>query len=181
MNRLWELYSTFFRVGGLTFGGGMAMLPLLKREVVDNKHWTTEEELLDIYAIGQCTPGIIAVNTSTYIGYQQKGLSGAIAGTLGMITPSILIISLVATILNRFIDLPIVLHALSGIRIIVCALMLHTVISLARTGVKNALGGLIFLSGFLLATFTPVPTILLVFCAAVIGIFTGVRKEGSAS
>ena len=181
MNQLVDLYLTFLRVGGLTFGGGMAMLPMLKREIVENKHWTTEEELLDIYAIGQCTPGIIAVNTSTYIGYQQKGIPGAIAGTLGMITPSLAIITLVATILKQFIEYPIVLQALSGIRIVVCALMFNTIVSLAKAGIKDTLGVFLFLSGFLLATFSPVPTILLVVAAAVIGIATNIRKEKPAS
>ena len=82
IKKLWELYVTFLRVGGLTFGGGMAMLPMLKQEVIEKKGWTTEEELLDIYAIGQCTPGIIAVNTSTYIGYEQAGILGAISSTI---------------------------------------------------------------------------------------------------
>lgn len=177
MKKLMELYWAFFRIGGFTFGGGTAMLPMLKREVVEKYHWSTEEELLDIYAIGQCTPGIIAVNTATYIGYQQKGLLGSIFGTLGMITPSIIIISLIATILKSFMDLPIVLHALAGIRIAVCALMIQTVYSLAKVGIKNKLGAIIFLAGFLIATFTPVPTILLVVVAAVIGIITTLRKE----
>lgn len=181
MNQLIDLYLTFLRVGGLTFGGGMAMLPMLKREVVENKHWTTEEELLDIYAIGQCTPGIIAVNTSTYIGYQQKGIPGAIAGTLGMITPSLVIITLVATILKQFMEYPVVLHALSGIRIVVCALMFNTIISLAKAGIKDKLGIFLFLTGFLLATFSPIPTILLVVTAAVIGIVTNIRKEKHVS
>ncbi len=176
MKQLFELYFAFLRIGGLTFGGGMAMLPMLKREVVEKYGWSTEEELLDIYAIGQCTPGIIAVNTATYIGYQQKGVPGSIFSTLGMITPSIIIITLIATILKNFIDLPIVLHALAGIRIAVCALMLQTVYSLAKTSIKNKLGLLIFLIGFLTATFTPVPTILLVILAAGIGIITYTRK-----
>lgn len=180
MNQLLELYFTFLRVGGLTFGGGMAMLPMLKREVVENKHWSTEEELLDIYAIGQCTPGIIAVNTSTYIGYRQKGIPGAVFGTLGMVTPSLVIITLVATILKQFMDDPAVLHALSGIRIVVCALMFHTIFSLAKAGIKDALGALLFLTGFLLATFSPVPTILLVLFAAAAGILVTVRKEKTA-
>lgn len=181
MNQLFDLYLTFLRVGGLTFGGGMAMLPMLKREIVENKHWTTEEELLDIYAIGQCTPGIIAVNTSTYIGYQQKGIPGAIAGTFGMITPSLVIITLVATILKQFIEYPIVLHALSGIRIVVCALMFNTIVSLAKAGIKDSLGVFLFLAGFLLATFSPIPTVLLVVAAAAIGILTRIRKEKRAS
>lgn len=177
MKKLLELYAAFFRIGGLTFGGGMAMLPMLKREVVEKKHWSTEEELLDIYAIGQCTPGIIAVNTSTYIGYQQGGIPGAVFGTFGMVSPSIIIISLVATILNQFMTNVWVLHALSGIRIVVCALMINTVISLAKTGIKDKLGFFLFLAGFLLATFSPIPTILLIICAAVIGILVNVRKE----
>lgn len=177
MKKLLELYCTFFRIGGLTFGGGMAMLPMLKREIVEKYGWATEEELLDIYAIGQCTPGVIAVNTSTYIGYQQGKLVGSIFATLGMISPSLIIISLIASILKEFMALPIVLHALAGIRITVCALMLNTVFSLMKSGIKDNLGVLLFLFGFLLATFTPIPTILLVVCAAVIGIFVKLRKE----
>lgn len=177
MKILWELYSTFFRVGGLTFGGGMAMLPMLKREVVEKKKWATDEEILDIYAIGQCTPGIIAVNTSTYIGYQQGGLAGAVFGTLGMVTPSVIIICLIASILSQFMDNPTVLHALAGIRVAVIALMINTVISLAKTGIKDKLGFLLFLAGFLLATFSPIPTIALVLLAAAIGIIVNVRKE----
>ena len=172
MKKLLELYCTFFR-----FGGGMAMLPMLKREIVEKYGWATEEELLDIYAIGQCTPGVIAVNTSTYIGYQQGKLVGSIFATLGMISPSLIIISLIASILKEFMALPIVLHALAGIRITVCALMLNTVFSLMKSGIKDKLGVLLFLFGFLLATFTPIPTILLVVCAAVIGIFVKLRKE----
>lgn len=177
MKKLLELYCTFFRIGGLTFGGGMAMLPMLKREIVEKYGWATEEELLDIYAIGQCTPGVIAVNTSTYIGYQQGKLVGSIFATLGMISPSLIIISLIASILKEFMALPIVLHALAGVRITVCALMLNTVFSLMKSGIKDKLGVLLFLFGFLLATFTPIPTILLVVCAAVIGIFVKLRKE----
>lgn len=181
MKKLWELYVTFFRVGGLTFGGGMAMLPMLKKEVIEKKGWSTEEELLDIYAIGQCTPGIIAVNTSTYIGYQQAGIIGGIFGTLGMVTPSLIIITLIATILNRFITEPLVVHALSGIRVAVCAMMLNTVVSLAKAGIKDHLGALLFLAGFLLATFSPIPTIVLVVCAAAVGILANIRKEKAQS
>ena len=181
MNKYWELYFTFLKIGGLTFGGGMAMLPMLKREVVENKGWSTEEELLDIYAIGQCTPGVIAVNTSTYIGYQQGGIMGSAAGTLGMITPSLIIITLIATVLKQFMDYPAVLHALSGIRVVVCAVMFNTVLSMAKAGIKDLLGTFLFLAGFLLATFSPVPTVILVLCAAVTGILTTVRKEKKAS
>ena len=83
MKELWTLFWTFAKMGVMTFGGGMAMLPILQREVVENKHWATEEELTDYYAIGQCTPGIIAVNTATFIGQKYKGIAGGIVATLG--------------------------------------------------------------------------------------------------
>lgn len=170
MKKIIELYTTFLKVGGLTFGGGMAMLPMLKREVVEKRQWVTEEQILDIYAIGQCTPGVIAVNTSTYIGYQQGGILGAIAGTLGMVTPSLIIISLIATILNKYIHYPAVLHALSGIRIVVCAMMLNTVVAMIKSGVRDKLGAVVSLSVFLLATFSPLPTAVLVLMAALTGL-----------
>ena len=103
MRKLWKLFKLFFKVGLFTFGGGYAMLPLLKAEVVDKRRYLSEEELLDLYSIGQCTPGIIAVNVATFIGYQQARIKGAIVATLGMIMPSIIIITLVASVLGHFI------------------------------------------------------------------------------
>ena len=165
-----DLYISFFKIGGLTFGGGLAMLPMLQREVVKKHGWGTEEELLDIYAIGQCTPGIIAVNTATYVGYQQAGFLGSVAGTLGMVSPSLIIICLVASILNNFIHMPVVLHALAGIRIVVCALMLNTVFTMAKKGIIDKLGALVFAIAFLLACFTPVPTAVVIVLAGLTGI-----------
>lgn len=165
-----DLYISFFKIGGLTFGGGLAMLPMLQREVVKKHQWCTEEELLDIYAIGQCTPGIIAVNTATYVGYQQAGFLGSVAGTLGMVSPSLIIICLVASILQNFIHMPAVLHALAGIRIVVCALMLNTVFTMAKKGIIDKLGALVFVTAFLLACFTPVPTALVIVLAGLTGI-----------
>ena len=104
MKEYLELYWAFFRIGGLTFGGGLSMLPMLKYELVEKKKWVSEEQLLDCYAVGQCTPGIIAVNTATYVGYLKKGLSGAIWGTAGMISPSILLITTLCLFLNNFMD-----------------------------------------------------------------------------
>ena len=170
MRKLLDLYISFFKIGGLTFGGGLAMLPMLKREVVENHGWVTEEEVLDMYAIGQCTPGIIAVNTATYVGYRQGGLAGGLCATLGVISPSVVIICLVASILKNFIHLPAVLHALSGIRIVVCALMIQTVITMARKGIVDKLGILLFLAAFLLACFSPVPTAVIIIASAATGI-----------
>lgn len=177
---LGELYMSFFRIGGLTFGGGLAMLPMLKREVVEDRKWCTEEEVLDMYAIGQCTPGIIAVNTATYVGYKQAGFMGGLCATLGVISPSIIIISLIASILQNFIHLPAVVHALAGIRVVVCALMINTVITMVKKGVVDKLGAVLFAGGFLLACFTPVPTAVIIILAGAIGVIakrTGRRNQ----
>lgn len=170
MNEYLQLYLAFLRIGGLTFGGGLAMLPMLKYELVEKKHWITEEELLDCYAIGQCTPGIIAVNTSTFVGYKRKGISGGIVSTLGMITPSLIIITLIAYCLQTFIDNVWVQHALMGVRAVVCALMLNTVLTLAKKSLKNAFCVLICAGAFLLAMFTDIQLVFIVLIAAAVGI-----------
>ena len=171
MNEFWQLYVVFLRIGGLTFGGGLAMLPMLKYELVEKKNWITEEDLLDCYAIGQCTPGIIAVNTSTYVGYKRKGVMGGIGSTMGMITPSVVIITLVAICLQAFIENVWVQHALMGVRAVVCALMLNTVVTLAKKSLKNAFCFVVCAVAFLLAMFVDIPTVCIVILAAVVGIF----------
>lgn len=118
-----ELFSTFAKIGTFTFGGGYAMLPLIQKEVVEKKKWASEEEIMDYYAVGQCTPGIIAVNTATFIGYYQKGILGGIVATLGIVFPSIVIILFIAGFLQNFSDLAVVQHALAGIRVAVCVLV----------------------------------------------------------
>lgn len=175
-----ELYISFFKVGALTFGGGLAMLPMLQREVVTDRGWCTEEEILDMYAIGQCTPGIIAVNTATYVGYKQAGFFGGVFATLGVISPSIVIISLIASILQNFIHLPVVVHALAGIRVVVCALMMNTVFTMAKKGIVDKLGGVLFAGGFILACFTPVPTAMIIVLSGIIGVIAK-RKGGKKS
>ncbi len=177
MKTLWELYQAFFRIGLLTFGGGYAMLPMLKREVVERYGWITEEEMLDVYAIGQCTPGIIAINTATYIGYKQKGILGGIVASIGEVTPSWGIILLIASVLKNFMDYTVVQHAFVGIRIAVCALILTTVLQLVRKGIKDWIGACLFLGAVLLAMFTPISTISIIAIAAVLGVIIEKVKE----
>ena len=110
MKELLELYMAFFRIGGLTFGGGLTMLPMLRHELEEKKGWVTEDEMLDYYAVGQCTPGIIAVNVATFVGFKRKGVLGAIFSTLGMVSPSVVIISILATFLDAFMSNQIVAH-----------------------------------------------------------------------
>ena len=137
MSVLWDLYRSFFMIAALTFGGGYAMLPMLEREIVAKHAWATQEEILNYFAIGQCTPGIIAVNTATFVGYRQKGIPGGIVATLGVISPSVVIIVLIAMLLEHFMDILWVQHAFAGIRVAVCALIVSSVIKLIKSGVKK--------------------------------------------
>lgn len=165
-----DLFFTFARIGAFTFGGGYAMLPMLQSEIVNKKHWATEDDLLDYFAVGQCTPGVIAVNTASFIGYYKKGIPGCICATAGVIAPSIVIILVIATLLTNFADLPVVQHALAGIRIAVCVLILQAVIKLFKSGVKDRVGIVVFAAALILAVFDVVPTIAVVIAAAVAGI-----------
>lgn len=167
---LWDLFCTFAKVGVMTFGGGYAMLPILQREVVDKKGWATEEELMDYFAIGQCTPGIIAVNTATFVGQKLKGIAGGIAATLGVVFPSLVIIVLLAGIIEAFSHLGWVQHAFGGIRICVCVLILNAVVKLFRKAVIDKLTLAIFVVIALGSYFTPVSPVLFVLAAGIIGI-----------
>ena len=159
MNILLDLFLTFVRIGAMTFGGGITMLPILEREVVDNKGWTTMEELMDYYAIGQCTPGIIAVNTATFIGQKQKGVIGGIVATLGLVFPSFVIITLIAAVLTNFAEIAAVKNAFAGIRACVCALMLNAAIKLAKSAIVDIKTFIIFalvFAGMLIFDVSPV-------------------------
>ena len=176
MNELKELFLTFCRIGGLTFGGGYAMLPMLQKEVVDKRNWATEEELLDYYAVGQCTPGVIAVNTATFIGYKRKGILGAFVATLGVIFPSLIIITIIAAFIQNFAHIEAVQHAFAGIRVAVGALVINAVVKLWKSGVKDYIGIAIFVITFILSAFFNLSPIYIVISAILIGVFT---KKGA--
>lgn len=179
MKELWELFITFARIGGFTFGGGYAMLPMLQKEVVENKHWASEEDLMDYYAVGQCTPGIIAVNTATFIGYKKRGIIGGIFATTGVIFPSLVIIMIITAFINNFAQIEIVQHALSGVRVCVCVLVFDAVIKLAKKSLIDAAAFVIFVAVMLLALFTPAPTYILVIAAGLAGVLVKVFMERS--
>lgn len=169
MNQLFEMFLTFTKVGVMTFGGGYAMLPILQRELVDSKHWTTEEDLMDCYAIGQCTPGVIAVNTATFIGYKLKRLPGAIVCTVGVVLPSLLIIMVVAAFIQQFTDMPAVQHAFAGIRVAVCALVLHTIIRMIKKGVTDKVTLMILILSFIFVAIWGISPVLVVLAAGLVG------------
>ena len=170
IKELTDLFLTFSRVGVMTFGGGYAMLPMLQREVVEKKGWATEEELTDYFAIGQCTPGIIAVNTATFIGRKRGGVPGGIAATLGVVFPSLVIITVIAALLSNFADIPAVQHAFSGIRVCVCVLILNAVIKLWKKTVIDWITFAIFLAVLALSLFTSLSPVVFVLAAALIGV-----------
>ena len=160
MNIRLDLFLTFAKIGVCTFGGGYAMLPILQREVVENKKWATEDQLADYYAVGQCTPGVIAVNTATFVGTNQAGVSGGIVASLGVVFPSVVIILVIAAFLQNFMHIPWVAHAFSGIRAGVVALILSSVIKLFKGAVKDAATGVIYGVVLLLSAvgaFVPMP------------------------
>lgn len=177
MKELWELFFIFFRMGAFTFGGGYAMLPIIQKEVVEGKKWATDDEVTDYYAIGQCTPGIIAINVATFIGFKRKGIIGAIFATLGMVFPSLIIITTIAAFFNHFQDYAVVQNTFSGIRIVVVVLILQTIIKMWKQSIKNWIGIGLFTISFLVISFTRVSPIYVIIFSAIIGIIVLGNKE----
>lgn len=177
MNIWLDMFWSFFCIGGLTFGGGYAMLPILEREIVEKRHWATSEELLDYYAVGQCTPGIIAVNVATLIGFRQKRYLGAAICTFGVVAPSLIIIMLIAGLIQTFADYPVVAHAFGGIRVAVCVLILAAVLKLVKGSVKDKLTGSIFVAAFLVMVMFGLSPIVIVLFAAIAGLVSKMIKK----
>ena len=180
MKELMDLFIAFARVGALTFGGGYAMLPILQREIVEKNNWATDEELMDYYAIGQCTPGVIAVNTATFIGQKNKGIIGGIMATLGVVMPSLIIITAIAAFISNFSDLAIVKNAFAGVRVCVCVLIFNAVIKLWKSSVVDKATMIIFIGVFLGSALTDLSPILFIVISAIAGIIIknlGVKSE----
>jgi len=177
MKELIVLFISFFKIGAITFGGGLAMLPIMQREVVESKKWATEEELVNYYAVGQCTPGIIAVNTATFIGYKQKGILGAVIATFGVVCPSLLIIMSIAAFIQNFTDIVWIQNAFSGIRIAVAALITDAVIKLWKSGVKDVFGVVLFIISFIVSAVFKLSPVYMVAAGIVLGILFVIVKE----
>ena len=179
MKILWDLFSTFFKLGAFTFGGGYAMLSMLQREVVDSKKWATDEEVLDYYAVSQCTPGVIAVNLATFIGYKKKGILGGAIATFGVVLPSLIIITIIAAVLQNFMEYKIVQHIFGGIRVAVAVLIVNAVYSLGKKALVDKLCVAISIAAFLVSViFSSVSPIFIVLAATLTG-FATMKKGGS--
>ncbi len=181
MKELLELYLAFMRIGAVNFGGGYAMLPLLERDLVENRGWTTTDDLTDYFAIGQCTPGIIALNVATFIGSRRKGVAGAIAATAGFVTMPIVIILVIATFLQGFADMPVVQNAFAGIRVCVCVLIVQAVLRLWKKSVVDGLSLALYLIVFLMTALSgvlplAVPAAVLVILSGAFGVIIGTLR-----
>ena len=180
MKELLELFLAFARVGGLTFGGGYAMLPMLQRECVEKKGWITETELMDYYSVGQCTPGVIAVNTAAFVGNKVHGVAGGAFAALGVVFPSLVIIIIIAALLQTFADYPAVQHAFAGIRVGVCVLIINSVIKLFKKAVIDKGAFAVFAVVFICALFVDISPIVFVLFAGIAGAVISAWKEKRA-
>ena len=170
MKELFQLFAAFFRIGAFTFGGGYAMLPMIQKEIVEKYGWATDEEVLNYFAVGQCTPGVIAVNTATFIGYKKAGIKGAVAATFGVVCPSLIIIMIIAAFLRNFAQYEIVKNAFAGIRVAVAVLVVNAVVKMWKSGVKDSTGFVIFLIAFIISVFLGISPIYIVAASVIAGI-----------
>ena len=178
LNLIKELFLVFAKMGMFTVGGGYAMMPIMKSELIEKRGWITDDELLDYYAIGQCTPGIIAVNVATFVGKKIKGFWGAAAATLGVVFPSVVIIMIIASFISNFSDLWYVQSAFSGIRVVVVILILNTIISMWKKSVKNVFGYITFGLAFVLSFFNIISSAVVVILSGIAGIVYTLKFGG---
>ena len=174
-----ELFLTFARISASCFGGGYAMLPFFQQELVEKKGWLTDEELLDLNAVAQCTPGVIAVNTATFCGYRTRGVSGALYATLGILAPPILIVLVISAFFWTYADNPWVQYALTGIRACVCALIINSTVKLYKKAVLDVPTLLIFLGAFVLAAVVGLSPAILVIAAGAVGLALQALRKGA--
>ena len=173
-----QLFTAFFKIGLFTFGGGMSMLPMLQRELVESKQWMTEEEILNYFAIGQCTPGIIAVNVATFCGYKRAGLSGAIVSTIGIVCPSWIVITLIASSISRFSDIEWIQRAMKGVYVAVAALLARAVFTFGKKIITDFVTAGIAVGAFLAMSVWNVSGILIVLAAGIIGFCAQIIRNG---
>lgn len=165
----WELFKVFFKIGAFTFGGGYAMIPLIEEEIVEHKKWVKKEDVFDLFAISQSIPGAIAINTSTLVGYKIAGKLGAICATFGVILPSFIIISLIASFFSKIADVPVVMAIFTGINGAVIVLVLLAALKMLKIAIHDALSVAIVVVTVCLILFTDISPIYLIISGGLIG------------
>ena len=181
LSQFFELYFAFVKIGAFTFGGGLAMMPIMQRELIEKRSWITEEELIDYFAIGQSTPGIIAVNVATFVGYKRLGWFGGIIGTLGVVTPSWVIIMLLAGAISSVDKYPLAQKALRGINVAVAALLTSVIVKFSKKTIKNIWNAIFMLLAFALIYFLKVQSVWIILASLIIGsLLTLYRQKKNA-
>lgn len=182
IRELMALYLAFVKIGAFTFGGGLAMMPIMQRELIEKRGWLNDEELIDYFAIGQSTPGIIAVNVATFVGYKRLGIFGGIIATLGVVTPSWVIIMLLAGAISSVDKYPLAQKALHGINVAVAALLTSVIVKFSKKTIKNVWNAVFMLLAFVLIYFFKVQSVWIIIAALIIGsLLTLYRQKRSAS
>lgn len=180
LKKSFNLFFTFLKIGAFTFGGGYAMIPMIQREIVEKKKWINDEDILDIVAISESTPGPIAVNAATFVGYQTSGLSGAFSATVGVVLPSFVIISLIACIFRQFQDIQAVQYAFNGIRAGVLALIVKALVGMSMQCPKNIISYIIAASAFAAVALFHLNAVFVIMCSAVVGLsYSLIAKKGT--
>ena len=179
-NKLWQLFASFFRIGAFTFGGGYAMIPLIQTETVEKRGWVSDEDILEIVAIAESTPGPIAINSATFLGYRVAGVAGALCATLGVALPSFVIIVAISYLLREFAQIPVVKYAFEGIRAGVLALIIGSLWKMFKKCPKNAFAYTVVAVAFVLAAFTDINVLLIIAGCAVAGIINAMCRKGGA-
>ena len=181
IKNLLNLYFSFAKIGTFTIGGGLAMMPMMQAELIEKRKWITDEELIDYYAVGQSTPGIVAVNVATFVGYKQMGIIGGIFATLGMVTPSLVIIMILAGLINSINDFPIIQKALKGINVAVAALLTSTIINFMKKTIKKFTNAIFMLISFLLVFVLKLPSFWIILFALLIGVVLTYKEKKKAA
>ncbi len=176
-----ELYLAFLKIGAFTFGGGLAMMPIMQRELIEKRGWLTDEELIDYFAIGQSTPGIIAVNVATFVGYKRLGVLGGIIGTLGVVTPSWVIIMILAGAISSVDKYPVAQKALKGINVAVAALLTSVIVKFSKKTIKSVWNAVLMLTAFALIYFFKVQSVWIIIASLVIGCLITMYKQKKAA
>lgn len=171
-SRLLPLFLTFLKIGGFTFGGGYAMIPLIQKETVENKHWISDDDILEIIAIAESTPGPIAINSATFVGYRTAGVLGAILATLGVVLPSFVIITIISMVLTQFESLRAVKYAFYGIRAGVLALIVKAFWSMYKKCPRGIVSYIVMAFAFICAAIFDVNVIIVIICSALFGLVT---------
>lgn len=181
IKNLLNLYFSFAKIGTFTIGGGLAMMPMMQAELIEKRKWITDEELIDYYAVGQSTPGIVAVNVATFVGYKQMGIIGGIFATLGMVTPSLVIIMILAGLINSINDFPIIQKALKGINVAVAALLTSTIINFMKKTIKKFTNAIFMMISFLLVFVFKLPSFWIILFALLIGVVLTYKEKKKAA